>query len=261
MEKKMHLGLVAICLAMSSLLCRPIEAAREQQATEVAGYVHATLTAQAPTPTLTPTITPSPIPPPTSTLTPTLMPTATPRPLSEGWLEYAIDDFHIALPGGWVTVDMTEEAIESLLGMLEVLDTEWAQEIAPMISSADVGEMVRFWAFAPEMVGSSIPNVNVIRQELPFPIATDDLVTQLEFTYEQMAIEVVETETGLEINGLEAAQLTLRTPISETIVAQQAQYVYTQGNTSWILSFTVDEVGWQDYEPIFTQIAEGFWVD
>lgn len=272
MKKKMIF--VLICLLASAILvaCGPSQAERDAQATKIAADVFATQTAEAPTPTptFTPTFTPTPTPTstPTSTLTPTPSstptttptPTATPLPLPAGWRDHAASGFHIALPERWESLAIEEEGIEAILNSLEGINTEWARNITLMFSSEAIQEAMKFFAMDSEPAGIGFATVNATYQPLAFPIKVDDLCTIMPSVYEQLGVEMIEAECGLEINELDAARFTSRFQMG-ALAVKQYQYVYVQENSTWTLTLGVDETEWSAYEPIFVTIAESFRLD
>ncbi len=281
MKRNALLALLCLAMALSLLACTSAEEKRNAQATEIAAGIFATQTAQAPTitptftPSPTPTFTPTPTPTPTFTPTPTPTPTFTPTPeptaqpistskptpvalpLKEGWLEYATAEFRIALPERWQVVDVGREGIEAILALVKNLNTDWAKNINQMISAEAMQEALRLWAMDTEPAGVGYATANITHQQQPFAMRIGPLLAQLESAYKQFGIEVVSTESGLEINGLEAGRIVLRATVGPFAVKQN-QYLYVRGKDLWMLTLAVDETVWESYEPTFVEIAESF---
>jgi hypothetical protein len=255
------------------------QAAREVQATEIAAEVFATQTAEAPeptatdeptptptptmTPTATPTATPEPSPTPTQTATPTPAPSATPTMtglvLPDGWHNHEAAGFSIALPARWEVIDIEEEGLEAVWTLLEGMDTEWARSTTEMFSAGTIGELVKLWAMDSEPAGFGYASLNIIAQSQPFPLSAEDLCTQLPAAYAQMGIEVAASDCPLEINGLGAAQFTIRLEVGALSV-RQYQVIYVLDNDFWTVTFAVDASSWDDYETIFETSGELFQV-
>jgi len=280
-------ALLCLAIALSLVACTSAAERQSAQATEIAASIFATQTAQAPTitptptATFTPTPTDTPTPTPTPTDTPTPTPTSTPTPvptlapeptvppvstskptpvavpLKEGWLEYATGEFRLALPERWQVVDVTQEGIEAILDLVKNLNTDWAQNITQMISAETMQKALRLWAMDPEPAGIGYATANVILQEQPFPMRATSLLTQLESAYKQFGLEVLSSEGGLEINGLEAGHIVLRLAMGPFAV-QEDQYLYVRGKEAWMVTLAVDETAWESYEPIFDEIAHSF---
>jgi Tol biopolymer transport system component len=205
------------------------------------------------TPMPTATTKPSPVP----TATPTSTPAITLPPLPEGWRGYIVSGFYIALPEQWVTVNIDKEGIESILNLIKDLNAEWAQNITAMVSAEDYQETAKFWAVDADPAGVNYASANIIFQSLPFSGSSDDVCVEVPTAYEQMGIELLDIECGLEIGLLDIAHLTARLR-SDSLAAIQDQYFYVQGQNSWILTLSVDEVQWAEYQPIFNTIADSF---
>jgi hypothetical protein len=153
-----------------------------------------------------------------------------------------------------------QEGLEAILALVENLDSEWAQSISGMISAEAMQEALRMWVMDPEPAGVGYATVNISYQQQPFSVRTNMLIIQLEAAYEQMGIEVVSSESGLEINGLDAGRIGIRLMMGPFGI-QQYQYLYVLDTDLWIVTMAVDENEWETYEPIFVQIAESFRLD
>ena len=214
------------------------------------------------TPTAPPTATPSPTATPTATTiptsTPTLAPTSPPAPA--GWRIHTTSGFSVMLPERWEAIDVDEEGIEAIFELVRSLDTEWAKNISELFSSEDMKESLKFWAIDPEPAGSGFASVNVAHQEMPLPVSADALVLQLKALYEQSGLTVVAVDQGLEVEGRDAARITLKAAMG-AVVVQQFQYAIVEGRDLWVVTLAVDESVWLEYESIFGTIAESFTVD
>jgi hypothetical protein len=181
-------------------------------------------------------------------------------PLPDGWTEYSTAGFRVALPERWEVVDLDAEGIEAIIAVLENLGTEWAQNISSMMSAEAIQESMKLWAMDPEPAGIGLATINIQHQMQPITIEPELMLAQLEAAYEQMGIEMISGESGLDINGLEAIRAEIRASM-EFMSVRQFQYVYAHGRDLWIVSLGVDEDVWEEYEPVFVQIAESFRVD
>ena len=129
-----------------------------------------------------------------------------------------------------------------------------------MISAEAMQEALRMWAMDPEPAGVGFATVNVSHQQQPFSMRTNMLIIQLETAYEQMGFEVLSSDSGLEINGLDAGRIGVRLAMGPFGI-QQYQYIYVRDTDLWIVTLAVDENVWETYEPIFVQIGESFRLD
>lgn len=265
--------------------------AADVYATQTASAPTATSTATlTPIPTQTPTLTSTFTPPPTSTptATPTVQPVCTPppcregevyycpgecpggcgttcatptpaspTPVPEGWRVEMGDGFTIALPERWQAVDVTAEGIEAILDKVRELDDEWARNMSAMLSDKAAAESMKFWAFDPQPAGAGFASVNVTRGDLPFAVDASAAAAQLEATYERIGLEILSTDEDLTIGGLDAARLSVRTPMG-ALSMRQVQYVFVDGLTMWAVTLTVDDAVWAEYETLLIAIGESF---
>ena len=207
-----------------------------------------------------PTVTPTPTNTPTRTPTPTFTPTPSPIPLPMGWLEYTVSGFHIALPEQWEIIDIDKEGIDTILNLLRGLNNQWAQSTAAMFSSEAMQEMMKLWAMDTKPAGIGYASVNVAFRSMPFVVESDDLCVQMASAYQQVGITLLDSECGLEINGLDVGQFEIQIGIGAFAI-KQYQYVYVQGRKMWTLTLAVDETQWSKYTSTFVTIAESFRVD
>jgi len=266
MNKKIGLILLCLPVVLSLLACSVCSAFQpdlDVTATRVAADTFATQTASAPTPTPIPTRTPTATPTPTPTDTPTATPTATPAPTPtpppapEGWITHYVGDFSIATPEQWEAVDLNEEGIEALFDALEDMNTEWAQNLIATLSEESMQEVLKLLLMDPDPAGAGFATVIVTQSRSIFKIDADDLADQVESLYEQMELPVLAVEKRMEINEIDAARLTLGTKAG-IITMKQYQYIFVQGDQVWAVSCSVDKTVWQEYEEVFTAIAETF---
>jgi hypothetical protein len=177
-----------------------------------------------------------------------------------GWKDYAVSDFHVALPERWEAVDVDEEGIQALWDALEGVNTEWAQNITKLYSAEAAQKAMKFWARDTKLAGLGYATAVVTSEPRLIPIDIEDYCTLLPPVYKQMGLEMIESKCGLEINGLDAARFLIRVRMG-TISMKQYQYIYVQETKSWALSLGVDATKWSEYEPIFVTAGESFRVD
>jgi len=212
------------------------------------------------TPTRTPTPTQTNTPTRTPTPTPSFTPTPSPDPLLVGWREYTVSGFRIALPEQWEVIDIDREGMDAILTLTRGLNTEWAQNTAAMLTSEGMQEMMKLWAMDTEPAGTGYANVNVVFQSMPFNVKIDDLCVQMDTAYQQMGITLLNSECGLEINGLDVGRFDVQVGVGAFAI-KQYQYVYADGRNMWSVSLGVDETQWPKYTYTFVTIAESFRVD
>lgn len=211
------------------------------------------------TPTRTPTATDTPIPSPVPTNTPIATPTEAPPAVPAGWRGYETAKFFIALPEEWETIDVDKEGIEAIMNVLRGLNAEWAQNLINTFSNEAIQEALKFWAKDIQPAGTGYASANVTYQAMPYSISRDDLCIQLPAAYQQMGLDLLDTQCDLEINGLEAASFTNR--LSAGVLAiKQVQYIFVNQKDLWSVTLAVDETAWEQYLNTFEGIAESFQV-
>lgn len=165
----------------------------------------------------------------------------------------------IALPDRWVAIDMTQGGWEAVWGTLEGMDTAWADTARAMMSTEAMQQSTRLWATDPEPAGAGNAFLMIMDQPLPFPLTIDAICSQLDSAYEQVSLEVVDSACGLQMGGLPAARYVLHLQMG-ALAVQEVQYVILQPNTMWVLTFGVDAIAWDEYQPVFAAVAKSFWV-
>ena len=198
--------------------------------------------------------------PQTDTPPPSFTPTPSPDPLLVGWSEHPVSDFYIALPEQWDVIDIDREGIDAIQNILRGLDTQWAQTTTAMFSSEAMQEMMKLWAMDTKPAGAGYASANVVFQSMPYIVNSDDLCVQMPSAYKQMDITLLDSECGLEINGLDVGRFETRIGIGAFAV-KQYQYVYVDGRKMWTLTLGVDATQWSKYTSTFVTIAESFRVD
>lgn len=241
----------SLLIIVALAACSSPEAEQNSQATTIAAEIYATQTAQAPPPTATATFTPIPSP----TITPTA--TITPYPLPTGWRDHAAADFQLGLPGRWEAVDVDQEGVDAIWDLLAGINTEWAESVTSLFSSEAMREAIKFWALDTEPAGSGYASLNIIPQTQAYAIPIEDLCSQIPAAYQQLQIDMIESDCSLKINGLEAARFMTGLNMGELGV-RQYQYIFVRGVRVWTLTFSVDSTVWDRYEEIFVTAAETF---
>jgi hypothetical protein len=156
-------------------------------------------------------------------------------------------------------VDINKEGIEAIRDMIQSIDTEWAQNVEPLITTEGMEEMMKLWAMDPEPAGVGYATVNITSQELPIANSTKSMSRQLESAFEQMGVEVLDVETDLLINNLDSARITLRLIMGPFSIKEYI-YLFSVGQTMWMITFAVDETASYDYEGLFESVANSFHV-
>jgi hypothetical protein len=191
------------------------------------------------------------------TSTPTTQPTMVPYTPPAGWQDHSAGGFSVALPERWQVIDVDQEGIAAIQANLKALDTEWARNTSQMLESEGMQEMMKFWATDPEPAGLGFASMNVTSQPTFIALKAKDVATQTKTAIERFGAEIVEVKSGLSINGLDAARLTVRLPFSAGSIKEYA-YIFVQGRKVWAVTFGVDEEMWSDYEPVFATAALSF---
>lgn len=222
-----------------------------------------------PTPTLTPTATATatatPTLTPTATATPTLTPTATATPeptragviLPEGWNDYTMGAFQVALPARWEAVDVGLKGIRAIMEEAADFDNEWARATVESLSADEIHELIKFWAVDPQPPGSTYAVAIITQETLDYAPDRDALCDELSSYYAQANFDVIALDCGLKINDLDAIRAIISYREGDMTI-QQYNYAYVQGHTLWVLSLAVEQVYWAEYEPVFKIIGASF---
>jgi hypothetical protein len=261
MSKLSKLCSIVLLINLTLAACGPSQVELDATDTKVAADAFATQTANAPTATSTAT------PEPTSTFTPEPSSTPTlPQPpaedttTSDDVLEYFVSGFYISLPTRWEVIDIDKEGVDALWEFIAGLETDWADAAQAMFSSEEILEAFDLWAIDSQSSGDSYAVATVLSQELPGPLAAGDLCMVMPATYDQMGIEMVDSDCTLTINGIGAARFVVRLEV-EGMPLKQAQYCYISGTDMWVLSMGVSEAEWPEYESILSGIGESFRIE
>ena len=177
-------------------------------------------------------------------------------------MDYTMEGFSISLPEEWKAADISQEGMAGVLKLIEGLDSPLTEEILETLLSGEIASMgmdgsIKFFArdASPEASGNAM--VSVLKQSLPLPVGGSVLCMFLPAILEKAGLEVVNSQCGLELNGMQGGMFETRVILRETPYRQQLYY-YMDGSEVWILLSGVGETEWTKYEPILTDIAESF---
>jgi len=243
--------LVTIYLLVS---CNPSEKAQEIKVTKVEEYNNVTQDI-IPTSTdqFTSIITRS-TPGSTNTSSPSIVHTLTPFPLEEGWQDYSMSGFRLALPESWEVIDVNPSNVDEIWKKLEEVDADWANTIKVLFSSQYVQEAIKLWAKDESTAIDGQGNLVVVSQKLPVFFSTENLCEQLKSAYELLGGRIIDSTCGMQINGMEAHRFTLRVKVGAHSIKQRL-YLFTLGRQIWAINAYVSGKGWSLYDPVFNQIA------
>jgi hypothetical protein len=278
MRKISKLFSMLLLLNLVLVACGPSQEELDATETKVAADAFATQTANAPTATATFTATLEP----TSTFTPepSSTPTSAPPPTEDSTVEdtesedttvedttsngdlreYSMSGFYITLPTRWEVIDIDKEGADALWEMIEGLEADWAEAARAMYSSEELLEAFDLWAIDSEPAGPGYAVATVLSQELPYSVEAADLCMMMPATYDQMGIEVVDSDCSQVINGINVARFVVRLEV-EGMAMKQVQYCFLSGTDMWVMSMGVPETEWSEYEPILSGIAQSFRIE
>lgn len=204
-----------------------------------------------------PTPTPTPVPP-----------TATPEPaIASDWDVHELPEQHfsIAIPPGWMVLDLDAGTLESALESFVGDNPQLAQMINSQVRNLAAAG-IKFYALdvSSEAIAAGFPSsVNVIRQELGVEMSPGFLA---EATAGQLKnLETVQgdiTTRQIELPAGEAAQLQYRMrmalPAGAEMDVMLAQYLVVDGEVAYVISLGGRAQDAETNTPIFDQIARSF---
>jgi hypothetical protein len=229
-----------------------------------------------PTPSMTPTLTPIPTrsptptitltPTPTTTLTPIASPTLEFTPTPEGWSKRTAKEIEIWLPDKWQEWEITPESIQTILKLLKQVSPTLAQQLETALKQPDTMMSMRMYAFDK---GNSGASMNIVEMELPeelsqLPISLSMMMPEFEKMYKNIGAQNISSETGIEINGMDAARVSLDMPIQISgngkVTIGMIQYLVLFDKHFYGITFS-DLKGSDQTHSVFEQIVNSFRVN
>ena len=231
--------------------------------------IAATMTAQAPT--VTSTINASPTPTSTMTLPPTKtdasgnqgLSSTDSTPMPEGWSKHTTSEFEIWLPEKWEEWEITPETYPQIIINLKQYAPALAQHLESMMNQPGALETMKLFAYDK---GSSGSSMNIVEQDLPpqfqgMPISLGMMMPQFEQMYKQMGMQNISTESGLEINGMDAARVDVDFPMNVTgfgkVTLGMTQYLILSDERMYAITFS-DMKRTAQNKVLFEQIMKSF---
>ncbi len=227
-----------------------------------------------------PTLAPTAFPQPTTTLSPTSEPTPIPsatltpesfiKSIDEttGWdhYDYYQDGFAISIPPSWVAFNLNAEDFTMMLDLFENTNPELAEVYTSDAIQNMIASGIKFMAIdaSQESMGSGNPtNMNLLIADLPLDI---DLRAYIDLTLgqlKQMLGENIQiTEKTVYVSGIEAVRLTYSTFVNNIQgnpqEVQFIQYIFLDGRTQVILTFTVNKGLYPANISLIEDIVESF---
>lgn len=155
-------------------------------------------------------------------------------------------------------MDIDSEGLDAFWKFLASLDTDWAHYMTENYSQELMRGVFLLWAmdseFTEEGYAASMNITHHIRSQ---PVSVEGLCVNMPAVYGQLGLETVEANCTLVVNNLIAARFMLRGEVGSLSVMEY-QYAYFDGNEIWLMTLAVDGDRWQEYEPVFSTIAESF---
>jgi len=190
----------------------------------------------------------------------TIAPTETPFPLEEGWRDYAMPGFRLALPESWEVVEVDPANVDEIWKKLEEVDAEWVSTFKSLFTSKYVQESIKLWANDVSTAVDGQGNLVVVSQKLPAIFSNENLCQKLKATYELLGGRIIDSTCDMQINGLKAHRFTLRIRVGAHSLKQRL-YLYENDRQVWVINAYVSGKGWRLYDPIFDLIAQTFRID
>lgn len=197
-------------------------------------------------------------PAPGHTATATASPTPFQETVAEGWERHRTTSFQIDLPSNWRALDLTEESLEAVRGILaeemQGLDPNLVAFVLQFLTS----ELVRFVAFDTRSVG--LPStVGVLRAKAPYAVTVPEMIA----AFEGAATEVLDgtvlaSETDLTIGGLKAGSVQVLLTMGDISVAEAQYVVLPEPTVVFTLGFITLPEDFAEIEPVLRQIAKSF---
>lgn len=180
--------------------------------------------------------------------------------------EFEADGFSIALPEAWEVVDMDGDAFADMLGVIgeqnQALESVFTSDYFQQLASAGI----RFYALNtnPDSLQSDTPmNINILKQELPFPFELDEYValnvSQLEQVFD-LKTEI--TEVPVQFGDTEATAISYTAaiigPFGNPLELRNTQYLMIQDDIATIITVGMTTNLVDDYLETTLQSIESF---
>jgi hypothetical protein len=183
----------------------------------------------------------------------TPLPSPTPKPESiPGWKKFEGGDIELWLPESFEGGDLSQD-LDLILEILDQFGPEFDQ-VTQMISQNPEIFVIYAFDINPSEMGP-ITSVNVVLEQTLSAITVDDYIEAALNLYPSM-MEVVKTET-LTLNGYDAGIVELSYAI-EGIQIHQIQYVFKQGGSFWVVTYSTSEEEYAQRLPEFEQSISTF---
>jgi hypothetical protein len=188
--------------------------------------------------------------------------------LDSGWVLYQLpkEGFSIALPPGWLPVDVSAE------GLVEVLDVLWERnpQLGGVLGGQATNEMVAqgivFYALdsSPAALELGTPaSVNVVKVDIGITLPLDVVVPLTLGPLEELALPGVSiTNERIDLEGLEAEMIKyageLSTTEGDALPVSFTMLLVPVGGTLYVISVSAPADLEEDTEDLLQQIGLGF---
>lgn len=170
-------------------------------------------------------------------------PAAAPGQLPDGWRIQRAGQFELALPDSWRMLPLAKADLESMASSVETSNPRLAQVIRQLLQSGQLGN-IRFAAADASAKGDVTANANLFVAPRD---ATQPVKQTLETTIKQLlqqlpAVNLVQSNTELKLNGVDAARivydLPIRQPQGGAVIIRGVQFYFIDGANVNIFTLT-----------------------
>ncbi len=218
------------------------------------------------TQTPTPTLTPTPTETPTQTLTPEPQTGYSITELENGWQLYQNFemDFSLTLPPNWAVLDLTADdfqlALEEVVKNNPEMDDFLSSDYLANLVAVGI-KLIAMDTSYESLSSGSATNLNFLILDLPFQIPLDDYIKlNIDQLKNMLGEDLTISQETVKIIGQDAVRLAYTTELA-SLFGEQIQVYYLQyylliGKTQYVLTFTTTGEQFEEYEPLFDQIAQ-----
>lgn len=176
-------------------------------------------------------------------------------PWPAGWRDHTGGGLAVPLPARWIVVDAEERGLQAVQMSLLGYKTAWATYLATAQSTEGWEESLKLWGYDPERAGADLAVLEVLSFSAGGPLRAEELCASTRTAIEAAGRRVLHETCPTSIGGLDAGRFTVGRRLGSLALREYVFFV-VQGNREWVLTFSVDEAEWAEYDPTFARAAE-----
>ena len=196
-----------------------------------------------------------------ATLAPTRRPVIIPT-TPAGWVPYSRATYQIALPDSWQEIKLTDAELKSAINSAQESNPPLAEQLRVLLDSGQYKAFV-FYAF--DQSGAGLRNVSLARTSLE---GTNDLPAYARAYVDTLpnvvrGAKVVEAQTSVKINGIQAASVVYDVPLVDRagalITLRGVQFLYLlESGDAYLVTVTGNASDAEKFMPLARQIGTSF---